>query len=346
MWIVFIVQYSSEKILSIFIFTASIGIYFFLSFKNNLRLYICLISLVLLHDLVIDSAENLYLILLILNIAILGAFRLAKEKFIKLSVISVLYLSYLCFAINHFQIEIILLLAFLYFLLFQLNHSKQTNGTRKKLYDELVHEYRQLKRIHVSAEQNIKIMERTRIARDLHDSVGHQLTALIIKLEMLAIQKQDETYRDLKKMALESLEETREAVKALQVQDEEGIAAVVQLIRKLETESNLHIAFTLQQGILSVVLSNTVSVVLYRMIQEALTNAMRHSEKRLIKIIIGKTAIGDIEFCITNEMIEQRRFEYGFGLKNMKQRAEEIGGRLEVQQTDGLFIVRGILPVK
>lgn len=239
-----------------------------------------------------------------------------------------------------------MLLLCLYFLLFQLNDSKQLNETRKKLYDELVHEYRQLKRIHVNTAENIKIMERTRIARDLHDSVGHQLTALIIKLEMLAIQKQDEIYRDLKKMAFESLEETREAVKALQVQDEEGIAAVVQLIQKLETESNLHIQFTLQQGILSVALSNRVSVALYRMIQEALTNAMRHSEKRLIKIIIGKTAIGDIEFCVTNEIIEPRRFEYGFGLKNMRERAEELGGRLEVQQTDRLFIVRGILPVK
>src|SRR5690625_7317662 len=42
-------------------------------------------------------------------------------------------------------------------------------------------EYRQLKRMHVSMEEVAKNEERTRIAREIHDSVGHQLTALIMK---------------------------------------------------------------------------------------------------------------------------------------------------------------------
>ena len=49
-------------------------------------------------------------------------------------------------------------------------------------------------------------------------------------------------------MAKESLEETRHAVKALQAEENEGIATIVHLIRKLEAESHVLVQFTLKQG--------------------------------------------------------------------------------------------------
>lgn len=66
------------------------------------------------------------------------------------------------------------------------------------------------------------------------------------------------------------------------------------LIRKLEAESHILVQFTIKQGVLSVSLSNEKSVALYRIIQEALTNAMRHAQAREVKIILGKSAKEDI----------------------------------------------------
>lgn len=194
------------------------------------------------------------------------------------------------------------------------------------------------------AEETARVEERNRIARDIHDSVGHRLTALIMKLETLAIQTKNEDYRELKKMAEDSLGETRQAVKTLQAEESEGIATVVHLIRKLEAESQIVVQFTIKQGVLTVPLSNDHSVVLYRVLQEALTNAMRHGYSREIHVVLGKSAIGDVTFEISNTVYEVKPFTFGFGLTNMKKRLEEIGGRLDVYQKENQFYVSGIIP--
>src|SRR5690625_2772732 len=121
-------------------------------------------------------------------------------------------------------------------------------------------------------EEDAKKENNKRIAREIHDSVRHQLTALIMKLEMLHIQKPNPEFAELKEMANKSLAETRQAVQTLRDTDSSGITAVIQLIRKLEAESQLLIQFTLKEGVLSVPLSNEHGVVLYRVMQEALTN--------------------------------------------------------------------------
>ena len=69
-------------------------------------------------------------------------------------------------------------------------------------------------------------------------------------------------------MAKDSLEEIRRSVKAMQTEENEGIATVVHRIRKLESESHMFVQFTMKQGILSVPLTNEKSVVLYRVIQD------------------------------------------------------------------------------
>src|SRR5699024_4357027 len=131
-----------------------------------------------------------------------------------------------------------------------INEQVIQRNEQSEIYEQLLSEYRQLKRMHLAAEEVTKAEERTRIAREIHDSVGHRLTALILKLEMLHIQEPNEQYIQLKQMANESLAETREAVQTLQESEIKGIPAVVQLIRKLETESQLLVQFTIKEGIL------------------------------------------------------------------------------------------------
>ena len=141
---------------------------------------------------------------------------------------------------------------------------------QKELYEELLSEYRKLMRMNLAVENNARLQERNNIARDIHDSVGHRLTAIIMKLEILSIQNSNSNYDELKSMAKESLEEIRKSVKTMQTEENEGIAAVVHLIRKLESESHIFVQFTMKQGILSVPLTNEKSVVLYRVIEEGI----------------------------------------------------------------------------
>lgn len=119
---------------------------------------------------------------------------------------------------------------------------------KNTLYEQLLSQFRKIKRDSVEQEELVRAEERTKIARDMHDSVGHKLTSLLMQLEMLSIQNNSESLSELKQLARESLEETRFAVRQLKSTETTGIQSVIQLIRKLEMESHLHIRFTIEKG--------------------------------------------------------------------------------------------------
>ncbi len=232
------------------------------------------------------------------------------------------------------------------FLSIKLNDDRNEQSEQKYLYEQLLDEYRNLKRLQLENEQVVRLDERTRIAHDIHDSVGHKLTALLMQLEMLTIQEQTEDYRVLKQLAVASLEETRQAVKTLKHEEIVGIASVLQLIRKLEAENHLLVQFTTKQGVLLTKLTNEQSIVLYRSIQEALTNTMKHGSSKDVTVTLGKTAIGDLEWMITNVIVSPAPFVLGFGLTAMKERVEEQKGQLRIYQTEKAFIIEGSMPVE
>src|SRR5690625_3359583 len=319
--------------------------YFFLTIKRHSFILFLLLSLLLtVHSFIVDS--YFYTYLLFVYLVVLSIFYLSRTflyTYLGVNLVIIFTFGYL--HTSHY-IEGMMIFGFLAFLAV-VTHFLYTQ--QRSYIDEQKHlegEILQLKRMNISAEQAPRLEERTRIMRDLHDSVGHKLTALIMKLEMLAIQTRDAQYREVKKMAEDSLAETREAVSVLKSDQNQGIGTVVQLIRKLESESHLIVKFTLKEGVLATKLSNEQNIQLYRIIQEALTNAMRHSHSREVEVSLGKTAVGHISFDIRNRVYEAKPFEFGFGLTNMEERVKAIGGKLSVYQTDTQFIVSGSFPIE
>src|SRR5699024_12363907 len=124
--------------------------------------------------------------------------------------------------------------------------------------------------------------------------------------------------------ANESVEETRAAVKTLESTETHGLAAIVQLIRKLEAESQLLIQFTIKEGVLSVTHSNERGVTLYRVIQEALTNVMRHSESKAVQIEIGQAPVDGIAYMVNNPYTNSTTYEKAVGIRNMRHWIEAV----------------------
>lgn len=216
----------------------------------------------------------------------------------------------------------------------------------RKRYDALLSEHRHLKRQVKSTEKTARLEERTNIARQIHDSVGHKLTSLLLQLEIFRLNQGHEIQEkamQMKQLAQESLDETRNAVKALKDQEPGGIPAIIQLIRNLETESYLQIEFSFRYGALSTVLPPAQSVAAYRAIQEALTNAMRHGASRKLSVMLESPGSRVFRFEVTNEVAAESdgMFREGFGLKSMRERIEQTGGTLEIDHFDEKFIVRG-----
>ncbi|WP_343842049.1 sensor histidine kinase [Salinibacillus aidingensis] len=247
---------------------------------------------------------------------------------------------------NQFHIAWILLAIAISYPVLKWNEIQIEKAEQQEMYEKLVSEYRKLKRQTHESERAARLEERTKIARNIHDSVGHKLTALLMRLQVLMMQERRPEYEELKQLASDSLEETRHAVKTLQAEETEGISSVLQLIRKLEAESHIHLDFTLKQGVLSAHLTNDQNIALYRVLQESLTNAMRHAYSREIRVVLALNAAEDLAFTVKNRVHEDKPWEWGFGLKNMKKRVEELDGQLHVYQNDNEFVVAGTLPLR
>ena len=318
----------------------SFAIYFFLPVaRKAIWLYVILQGV--LFCLIFLEVSVSWVGLFLLFIAMEGIFEL-PVAFYRLHIIYTSALLVLLGVLkNEWSWTSLIFAGFFLFIAILLNRYTEERKEQRDVYEELLGEYRRLKRMNIENERVVRLEERTRIARDIHDSVGHKLTALLMQLEMLSIQKKSTEYADLKQLAMESLEETRQAVKTLQHEEVVGVASVLQLIRKLESENHLLVRFTTKQGILLTKLTNEQSVVLYRSIQEALTNTMKHGSSREVEVTLGRSAIGDVEWLISNQIDQPFPFEPGFGLTAMKERVEEQGGRLRVYQTDQRFIIEG-----
>lgn len=334
---------SDYTLISLSMLIASLLLFFFLSNEQTSPyIYLILSAILFIHGLIIQ--EVLFTSLLLVVVTMTALFRFVKSWMF--SIIGINYVFAICLAVNSNEpiLATIFIGSLFIYLIIKLNDMSLQNKDQRQIHQETLAHYRQLKRMHVSAEEMAKTEERTRIAREIHDSVGHRLTALMMKLEILYLQNKDKQFLELKEMVNEGLTETREAVQTLQDSETKGILAVVQLIRKLEAENQLLVQFTLKEGVLTIPLSNEHGVVLYRVIQESLTNVMRHSSSKQVTILIGKSAINTLSFTISNPISSKEVFSLGFGLKNMQARVKEIGGQLNVYQTDQQFVIQGMIP--
>lgn len=243
-----------------------------------------------------------------------------------------------------------LLILFISFLLYIWRRTNQTYTELNDTYMQLETEYRQLKRQTVIQEKVVRQEERNQVARDIHDSVGHRITALLMQLEVARIQAPNaffqEKFDQLKVLAQTSLDETREAVKTLRSEETTGLTAVIQLIRKLEAESHLRVSFHVQSGALSIPLSNDQSVALYRSVQEGLTNMMRHSEERQASIEFNFIGGRFFRFQISHPLKKKVKVEEGFGLQSMRERLEQLNGSLKINQVEGEFRLIGTFPME
>ncbi|WP_317890723.1 sensor histidine kinase [Paenibacillus arenilitoris] len=217
-------------------------------------------------------------------------------------------------------------------------------------YEALLSEYRMLKRRLISDEEAARQEERAHVGREIHDSVGHRLTALLMQLEVYRMQSGEQAQEmllKLKELAKESLDETRNAVKALKQQETGGLPAILSLIRRLEAESFMRIHFTVKDGALSAPLSNAQSIAVYRAVQEALTNAMRHGQSREAKIMFEAPGGGSVfRFEVVNLRTGGKPFKEGFGLRSMRERLEQAGGQLEVEAYDNRFVICGTVSLR
>ncbi|MEN6546717.1 MAG: PAS domain S-box protein [Armatimonadia bacterium] len=194
-------------------------------------------------------------------------------------------------------------------------------------------------------ELTVVVEERTRMAREIHDTLAQGFTGIVIQLEAAedVLLEQPEAARlhvlQARTLARESLAEARRSVWALRplvLAAEDLGYAFLHLVKKLAEESGTAIEFTLS-GVLRP-LSEDLEHHLLRIGQEALTNALRHANATEIRVTLTCNS-DSITLSIEDQgegyEVLAGKDQRGLGLRGMQERADAIGGELEIGSAPG-----------
>ena len=195
--------------------------------------------------------------------------------------------------------------------------------------------------------------ERARIARELHDSIGHGLSVVSLHADV-ALESGDlgpkaaEAVGQIRRAGRQSLSELRTAVAVLRSPDTvtaPTLADVNELARHLET-AGIGVIVDVR-GDLALVPPG-VSGTAYRIVQEALTNAVRHSHCDEARVALA-VSDGRLDIEVADDGIglpEGTPPALGHGIRGMTERAAELGGTLTTHvRTGSGFSVRAVLPL-
>ena len=198
--------------------------------------------------------------------------------------------------------------------------------------------------------------ERLRIARDLHDVVGHQVAVLSMQLGVIEVSAgADATTRESLVAARSSVKtvllETQRILDVLRagstdaeaLRPSPGIARVGELVESFQ-QIGLKIVTELDPA--PTALDPGVDVTIYRIVQEGLTNARRYGDGKVTLRIQARdgTMTVELENGIPLETPREDRSS-GYGLIGMRERVASAGGTLDIGREENRFRVRALLAV-
>ena len=183
-------------------------------------------------------------------------------------------------------------------------------------------------------------LERRRLARELHDQTGQELTSVLLGLKAVEEAQTDEERAESLATVREQVVETLHDVRRLAVElrpkalDDFGLVAALERLRDTFAErTQMRVDLEANVGDR---LPTDVETALYRIVQEALTNIVKHAEASAISIVLARR-----ERSITAVIEDDGRGFTpegdgdGLGLLGMRERLALLGGKLKIESSPG-----------
>jgi signal transduction histidine kinase len=193
--------------------------------------------------------------------------------------------------------------------------------------------------------ENTRIAERVRIARELHDLVGHHLTALTLNLEVvthLVDGKVLEHVQQAHSLARLLLADVREVVSDMRKDDKVNLADALHTLIAGVPKPRIHLDLPSEE----VMIEPQRAQVLLRCIQEMITNSVRHAQAVNLWIRLSMTRDG-LAMSARDDGIGADKVAVGNGLLGMAERLKQLGGKLEIESEPGAgFALHAWLPAE
>ncbi len=188
--------------------------------------------------------------------------------------------------------------------------------------------------------------ERRRIARELHDETAQELTALLVQIRLAAAGAPEETregFAELRAATARILDGVRRLARELRptILDDLGLVEAVRAFAQ-ETAARTKIQITVRETNFGGRLDPTRELVLYRVVQEALSNVAKHAEAAVVGVTFERW--GDVVWATISD--NGRGFDLssvatpspngqGLGLLGMRERLVLVGGKLDIDTRPG-----------
>jgi len=209
----------------------------------------------------------------------------------------------------------------------------------EELFAELTSSHQQLREYAGQIAELATTRERNRLAREIHDSLGHYLTAISVQLEKALVFREkkpgeaDQAVSDAKRLASEALQDVRRSVNALRTTEElpalfPSLTKLVEHMRSASCPISLHLAGD------ELAYSPQIALTLYRAVQEGLTNVQKHAGNCQVEIDVrceedeASLLIRDTG-CGFDAAHQQRVGSYG--LIGLQERVALVGGSFALE---------------
>jgi two-component system sensor histidine kinase UhpB len=182
--------------------------------------------------------------------------------------------------------------------------------------------------------------ERSRVARELHDEIGQTLTAVTIQAERAADGDPALASRELRRLAnavRDSLDEVRRIARELRPEalDDLGLVnALIALCTRVDAQGGPRVRRELQGKLPP--LASDIELVIYRVAQESLTNALRHADAAVVTVTLAAHGEGvTLSVKDDGDGMPDQPLAGTAGISGMRERALLVGGRLSIESRPG-----------
>ena len=218
--------------------------------------------------------------------------------------------------------------------------AQEIDAERREALDSLARAYEEQQQRHGREQDLVLAEERARIATALHDGLGHRLTAIGMMLDFSERRRHQDPERAAEEVRAaraatgEALDDMRRVVRAMHpvATDPDDLVSSLAAVADSFDSTGLEVTFACRDA---EPIDREIGLVLLRVVQEGLTNVVRHAGAARVRVELEQDAHG-VRLAIRDDGAGSGEVTEGFGLHSLRERAEATGGTVVIEPGGGI----------